>query len=98
MNTKVTLAILIALVILVIVGCGSAPTPEPTPTPTPHPGKSIVASRCIGCHALNKVEEVRFNELGWRLVVDNMVLYGAQLSEEQANMAVDYLVQTFPKE
>ena len=83
---------------LMIVSCGTASTPEPTPTPAVHPGKAIVASRCVGCHALSKVEGVRFNERGWQLVVDNMILYGAQLSEEQAMLAADYLSQSFPKE
>jgi len=90
--------LLIILGTLMIVSCGTPSKPEAAPTPTVHPGKAIVSSRCIGCHALNRIEEVRFDQQGWQLVVDNMVLYGAQLSGEQAMLAVDYLAQTYPKE
>ena len=91
----ILLAILVALM-LVMVNCGPPPTPEPTPAPTEHPGKAIVGSRCIGCHSLNQFENTTFNERGWRLVVDRMVLLGAQLTEEQVVQVVDYMVQTYP--
>ena len=97
-NISITLLVILVVPMLMMVNCGSPSASEPTPVPTEHPGKAIVASRCVGCHALNKIEQVRFNERGWTLLVDNMVSYGAQLSEEQKLLAVDYLVQTYPKE
>lgn len=81
---------------LVIVGCGTASTPEPTPTV--HPGKALVSSRCIGCHELNRITNAAFDQEGWQLTVDRMVLSGAQLSEEQVGLVVDYLAQSYPKE
>lgn len=100
MKRKIILPVFIIffLVILIIVGCGPPPTPEPTPTPTPHPGKAVLSSRCISCHQLNRVENAAFDEEGWQLVVDRMVLNGAQLSDEQVSLVVDYLVQTYPQE
>ena len=89
------------LLTLIIVGCGPAATPEPTPTPTPvpeHPGKAIVASRCIGCHEMNRVTNAAYDEKGWQLTVDRMVLAGTQLSDEQVALVVDYLTETYPKE
>jgi mono/diheme cytochrome c family protein len=94
MNRKVTLLLLIILVILNIVGCGSASTPEPTPTP--HPGKSIVTSRCIGCHSMNQIENSAFNARGWQLVVERMQMLGVQLSDDQVVEVVDYLAMTYP--
>ena len=98
MRMKIAIALLITLAVLLIVSCGPSPTPEPTPTPTVHPGKAIVASRCVGCHELNRVSNATFDKEGWQLTVDRMVLSGAQLSDEQVAMVVDYLAQTYPKE
>ena len=96
MKRKAAIPLLIALVILIIVSCGPAPTPEPTLTPTPHPGKALVASRCIACHSLSQFESTTFNERGWQLVIDRMVLLGAQLNEEQVVQVVDYMAQAYP--
>ena len=98
MKLKIAVALLISLVILLIASCGPPPTPEPTPTPTVHPGKAVVASRCIGCHELNRVTNASYDKEGWQLTVDRMVLVGAQLSDEQVAMVVDYLAEAYPKE
>jgi mono/diheme cytochrome c family protein len=93
------LLILVALsVVLISVSCGPAPTPEPTPTPQEMPGKALVASRCIGCHELNRVKNASYDKEGWQKTVDRMVLSGAQLSDEQVTQVVDYLAQAYPKE
>ncbi len=91
------LIVMMILMVAVLAACSSA-TPEPTATPVPtaHPGKSLVSSRCIGCHTLDQFANFTFNERGWRLVVDRMVLLGAQLNDEQVELAVEYLVQTYP--
>jgi hypothetical protein len=97
MTKKVAIVLLMALV-LTIVSCGPAATPEPTPTPTPtpHPGKSLVASRCMGCHSITQLENSAFNELGWQLVVERMEMLGVQLTDDQSVLVVDYLAQTYP--
>lgn len=100
MKINALLFLVMFLMILASVGCGPAATPEPTATPPPteHPGKAVVASRCIGCHELNRVTNAAFDHEGWQLTVDRMVLSGAQLTDEQVAQAVDYLAQTYPKE
>ena len=98
MKTRTLVIIMVGLIILTTVSCGPAPTPEPTPTPEVHKGKAIVASRCIGCHEINRVENARFNQEGWQMTVDRMVLSGAQLTDEQTELVVDYLALTYPKE
>jgi len=98
MKRIISIILLMILVTLIIVSCGSPSTPEATATPTVHPGKAIVSSRCIGCHELNRIENASFDRQGWELTVDRMVLNGAQLSEEQVGLAVEYLAQSYPKE
>ncbi len=95
---KTVLAIVVILIFLLIVGCGAPATPEPTPVPTVHPGKSLVSSRCVGCHPMNRVENAAYDEKGWQLTVDRMVLLGAEIPNDQAPVVVDYLAQAFPKE
>ena len=83
---------------LTTVGCGPAATPEPTPTPEVHKGKAIVANRCIGCHEIGRVTNAKYDREGWQMTVDRMVLSGAELSDEQTELVVDYLALTYPKE
>ena len=97
-NYYVFFVLLIILGTLIIANCGTAATPEAAPTATIHPGKAIVSSRCIGCHELNRITNAAFDQQGWQLTVDRMVLSGAQLSEEQVGLVVDYLAQSYPKE
>ena len=104
MKISALLILAAILMVLISVGCGPAPTPEPTPTleptPTPQemPGKALVASRCIGCHELNRVKNASYDKEGWQKTVDRMVLSGAQLTDDQVVQVVDYLAQAYPKE
>ena len=94
---KTILTILVVLVFLLIVGCSSPAESEPTPVPTVHPGKSLVSSRCVGCHEMNRLENASYDEKGWQYTVDRMVLLGAQISDEQTPMVVEYLAQAYPE-
>ncbi|MGD8751310.1 MAG: hypothetical protein PVG14_07800 [Anaerolineales bacterium] len=98
MKIKTFVLLIVIFFILIIIGCGPAATPEPTPTPEVHQGESIMASKCIGCHELNRIENATYDKEGWKLTVDRMVLSGAQLTDEQVELVVDYLALTYPKE
>ena len=98
MKTRTLVIIMVGMIILTTVGCGPAPTPEPTPTPEVHKGKAVVANRCIGCHEIGRVNNAKYDREGWQMTVDRMVLRGAQLTDEQTELVVDYLALTYPKE
>jgi len=49
-----------------------------------------------GCESVSR--NAAFDRQGWQLIVDRMVLTGAQLSEEQRELVVDYLASSYPKE
>lgn len=97
MKRQYCLIVLMILMVASLAACSSEP-PEPaaTPVPTVHPGKSLVSSHCLGCHSLNQLENAAFNERGWQLVVDRMILLGVQLNDEQVSVVVDYLAQAYP--
>jgi len=106
------LAVLI-LVGLLVAGCAPAATPAPpaptptevppteTPAPTEAPatpgGKSLVESRCSTCHALGLVEGAKKTEAAWKATVEDMVTKGAQLNQEQQELVIKYLAETYPQ-
>jgi hypothetical protein len=47
---------------------------------------------------MNRVENASYDENGWQLTVDRMVMLGATISDEQTPLVVDYLAQAYPKE
>jgi len=98
MKRNFFIILLMILVALNIVSCSLSLKSAPTPSPTAHPGKSILSSRCTGCHELNRITNAAFDRQGWQLIVDRMVFTGAQLSEEQRELVVDYLASSYPKE
>jgi len=98
MKVQIGLLLLVGILILTAVSCGPAATPEPTPTPEVHKGKAIVATRCVGCHEIGRVNNAKYDRDGWQKTVDRMVLSGAQLTDEQKELVVDYLALTYPKE
>jgi mono/diheme cytochrome c family protein len=97
MKRQYWLIVLMILMVVLLAACSSAP-PEPTETPVPtaHPGKSLVSSRCLGCHSINQLENSAFNERGWQLVVERMRMLGVQLNDDQVAVVVDYLAQAYP--
>jgi hypothetical protein len=98
MNLR-SLALTVFLIVFAFtaLSCGAAATPvPPTPTPTPHPGLALVSSRCSTCHPIGLVENSKFSEQGWQVVVDRMVASGAPLNEEQKKQAVEYLTIAYP--
>ncbi len=98
MKVQIGLLLLVGILVLTSVSCGPAATPEPTPTPEVHKGKAIVTTRCVGCHEIGRVQNAKYDRDGWQMTIDRMVLTGAQLTDEQKELVVDYLALTYPKE
>lgn len=92
------LTLLMIVIALSVLGCGAAAAPAPTPTATPHPGEALTASRCGTCHPLGLVENSKFSTQGWQIVVERMVMAGAQLNKEQQAYVIDYLAVKYPKD
>jgi mono/diheme cytochrome c family protein len=58
-------------------------------------GKEIVAQACTQCHQAGPITQLRMNELGWRRMIYNMVLRGAQIGPNDIDVAAAYLVAHF---
>ena len=79
------------------------PTDTPVP-PTPEPeapdvadGKTLLEERCVECHDLGRVERASKSEADWRLSVVRMVNKGADLNDEELEILVLYLSETYGK-
>lgn len=96
---RLTLTVFLIVFAFVVLSCGVAATPvPPTPTPTPHPGLALVSSRCSTCHPLGLVENSKFSEQGWQVLVDRMVAAGAALNDDQKQLVINYLAIAYPKD
>ncbi len=72
-----------------------AATPEPTAEPAEPEGQVLLEARCTACHGLDRVESAQKSREEWVATVDRMVDYGAQLSESEQGVLLDYLVDTY---
>ena len=60
-------------------------------------GKEIVKSVCSQCHGLVQVTSFKMTKAGWQNSVASMVGYGASLTEDDIDVAVQYLTTNFGK-
>jgi hypothetical protein len=84
-GTLVIAAVLAACVLLAG-GCGQAAKTGPLD------GPGLVAERCTRCHPQTRIDDARHDKSGWEATVARMRGRGAQLSDSEAAIVVDYLV------
>jgi cytochrome c5 len=58
-------------------------------------GRDIVAVACTQCHGLKLIVALRDGPVGWKHFVDDMILRGAQLTPQEADVAAQYLAKNF---
>jgi len=58
-------------------------------------GKTLLETRCVGCHTLAKVVNRKGTADQWTAVVENMVQRGAVLSSDEKTVLVQYLADNF---
>jgi competence protein ComEA len=64
-------------------------------TPPDGPGKAELQKLCVGCHELEKAYSIRQDEVGWQRTMEKMVAFGMKCSEEEYQLALDYLVKNY---
>src|SRR5262245_48795250 len=60
------------------------------------PGKEILEKKCSTCHAPEQVTTFGRSAEEWHEVVVNMIDLGAELTEEEAKVLVEYLAKNWP--
>ena len=87
MNTMRALA-------LAMIGFAGLASAQPLPDGS---GKSLVETRCTGCHELSNVTRSAYTRAEWLDNVHKMRNVGARLSDAEMETVVDYLARAFPE-
>jgi competence protein ComEA len=61
-------------------------------------GKDTVVKACLSCHGTGNIRKKRLTKEGWAEQVADMVERGAEATESQQAVIVDYLAQNFGKD
>ena len=83
-----------AAVFATFLTAGAALAQAPVQFP-PGEGRDIVAVACSQCHAPNIITFMRKTAAGWRTHVYDMFIRGAQVTDTEMDVVVDYLATNF---
>ena len=61
------------------------------------PNRDLVARKCTSCHdASNFVSTAGRSRTGWDGKIDDMILYGMRITQEERALVLDYLATYLP--
>jgi mono/diheme cytochrome c family protein len=89
------------VMIAVLAGCKSdsvQPTQVPEGAPPEMPaidGAQLLETRCSVCHSVDRAKQAKKTHDEWDQTVTRMIGKGAQLTEEEKTVLVDYLAKTY---
>jgi len=72
----------------------AAPAPDTSALPE-GAGRELVARACSQCHSLQVVVGLRLTRKQWEAKIDQMLAKGAKLSDDEIDLAADYLAGNF---
>ena len=75
--------ILLVVVVGILAACGR---PE---------GEELLQQRCTSCHEETEVVAVGRTREEWSQNVDQMIAFGAKLTEEEREILIEYLTETY---
>lgn len=70
---------------------------QPPPAAPTIDGQELLETRCISCHALSRTTNKTGTFEEWDAIVTRMIGKGANLSEEEKSILVQYLADTYKK-
>jgi hypothetical protein len=94
-----TRKILLGLTLLFVVAasalsaCGGAG--DPTDQPVSVDGETLLQERCTECHGLERTTSAQKTRAEWEDTVTRMVNRGAELSDAEKTVLVDYLAENY---
>jgi hypothetical protein len=99
-TTILLLALLGLVIVSLVVACGGAQEEPATAPPEEETsgelsGEELLEARCTRCHALDIVEGATKTQAEWESTVERMRAKGAELTDAEAQVLVDYLASTY---
>lgn len=107
-KTRASLAVVTLLVaglvlMAMLAACGSSseePTQAPSETESPaqlpaQDGATLLEARCSSCHSADRAKQATKTGDEWDQTVTRMIDKGAQLTEAEKTVLVDYLSATY---
>ncbi len=61
------------------------------------PGKAVFLKVCTQCHAIEPIATLRHSKDEWKDLVFDMRGMGAEATDEECNIIIDYLAKNFGK-
>jgi cytochrome c5 len=58
-------------------------------------GEQIMSGSCLACHDIRTIQTTALDKDGWKGIVDSMLDKGAQVSEPDVPVLVEYLARTY---
>jgi len=62
------------------------------------PGETVFENACLQCHGAEMVIGTKMSKGGWQSTVDDMIAKGAQASDDDVKILVDYLAKNFAED
>jgi cytochrome c5 len=99
-TTILLLALLGLVIVSLVVACGGgeegpAALPPEEETSGELSGEELLEDRCATCHALDIVKGATKTQAEWESTVERMIEKGAELTDAEAQVLVDYLASTY---
>lgn len=69
--------------------------PNAAPADPQMEGQSLLEQRCAGCHTLDRVSAQSGLNADWEAIVSRMILKGANLSDEEKAILVQFLAENY---
>ncbi len=97
-NGKVMFWILVVglLVLDLVIACGGGEEPtQPAISPPTQNGAELLQQRCSAHHTLDRVERASKSQAEWEATVERMTGKGAELTDDEAQTLIEYLVENY---
>jgi hypothetical protein len=93
----VILIIVVLAIVAILTACNSGATqPAQAPAgPAQTDGASLLDTRCAKCHSADRPKQAKKTAEQWDQTVTRMMGKGAQLTEAEKTVLVDYLAKTY---
>jgi len=82
----------VSLVMVVIVVFVAACAQSPEQITEEVDVEALIVDRCSECHSPDRVFDADYDEQGWSDEIDEMVQKGAEVSDEEKALMIDWLI------